>query len=54
MTDNNNKKRTNENSKRWRSKNIVYTRIYAMFHRKNENMKTIITKLNKPLVISFD
>jgi hypothetical protein len=54
MTDNNNKKRTNENSKRWRSKNIVYTRIYAMFHRKNENMKTTITNFDKPIVISFN
>jgi hypothetical protein len=54
MTDNNKKKKTNENSKRWRSKNRVYTRLYAMFHSKNENMKTIIKKLKKPIVICFD
>jgi hypothetical protein len=54
MLENNKKKRTNENSKRWRSKNKIYTRFYSMFHMKNEYMKTTIKKLNKPLVISFD
>jgi len=54
MLENNKKKITNENSKRWRSKNKIYTRLYAMFHQKNINMKTTIKNLDKPIVISFN